>query len=923
MSTLVGREAVLRSVERLLDHPEQGRPVLAVEGGPGIGKTAVWLETVADAGRRGHRVLQARPAQSEAQLSFSGITDLLGAAFDEVADHLPAPQARGLAAALLRGEPDRPVELRAVATGVVTALGRLSDQGPVLVAVDDVQWLDPASQRVLDFVVRRLPAGVGLLMALRREPDGAPFPLLDALPEDLVQREVLQPLSMAALHHLLRDRLGLSLTRPELGRLARATEGNPLFAVEMGRALVARPDERTPHHPLPVPSTLQHLLAARIDEVSDAGREALLVAATLSRPTAALVERALTAAPASDALAEVVDADLLLLDQGRLRFTHPLLASAVYAAASGEGRQALHRRLAALVEDPEERARHLAAGSPGPDEAVSQELELAARRAALRGAPDTAADLYDGAWRLTPDDRPDDLARRLSGQAASLNTVGDVAPARSLARRALDSASTPEGRTTALLLLASIAWFDGRAADATGLAEEALRTAGDDQALLGAVHARLVRFQFSLDLPSALRHADLALPLLGEEEPGLLAQVLVDRMFASALHGDAVPREAADRALALEERALERGDPPHPMPLLWHHCMDDPVTARARFTAEEVWYRERGEDVWVADHLSHLAVAELHAGRTRLAAEHAERSCAALDGLDVAGPRAMVFEKRALVDGHLGRTGRARTTVQGLVEDYDRVGQDWWAALSLSTLAFVEYAAGDPRAADAALVAMRERAGRVGAVDVLFDRSEPFHIEVLLELGDRDGARDALARLEERGRTLPRPWISAALPRARALVAAEDGGLETALAHLDDADPELWSSLPFERGWTLLVRGRLLRRSRQKRSAVEALTAAAELFDELGAPAFAERARRELDRVGLRRTGPELTPSELAIATLAATGLTNREVAQSAFVSQKTVEANLARVYRKLGIRSRAELGSHMALTDRADPAQT
>jgi DNA-binding CsgD family transcriptional regulator len=251
------------------------------------------------------------------------------------------------------------------------------------------------------------------------------------------------------------------------------------------------------------------------------------------------------------------------------------------------------------------------------------------------------------------------------------------------------------------------------------------------------------------------------------------------------------------------------------------------------------------------------------------------------------------------------------------------MGQDWWAALSLSTLAFVEYAAGDADATVSALVGMRERAERVGAVDVMFDRSEPFHIEALLELGDLDGARATLVRLEERGRRLPRAWISAALPRCRAMIAAEDGDLDVALSELANIDSDLMSRLPFELGWTLLAQGRVQRRSKQKRAAADSLERAIELFEELGASPFADRARSELARVGLRRAGPDLTPSELAIATFAASGMTNREVANAAFVSQKTVEANLARVYRKLGIRSRAELGSHMALAERDAPPQT
>ncbi len=358
------------------------------------------------------------------------------------------------------------------------------------------------------------------------------------------------------------------------------------------------------------------------------------------------------------------------------------------------------------------------------------------------------------------------------------------------------------------------------------------------------------------------------------------------------------------------------------MVLLWLHCTDDLAAARDRCAMEERWYRERGEDVWVADRLSHLAVAELHAGDLASAEVHAEQSCTAVEHLAVGGPRAMVFEKRSLVDAHRGRLERGRSTLQRLLADHESAHQDWWSALTLSTLAFVEFVAGDHLAADAALVEMREKADRVGVVDVLFDRSEPFHIEALLALGQAEGARAALERLEERGRRLPRPWITAALPRARALVVAEDD-LPAALALLDQAVAGPPSGLPLEEAWNLLVKGRIERRARQKRAAAESFGSALEVFERVGATAFADRARRDLARVGLRHSSPTaLTPTERLIAGHAAHGMTNIEIAQAAFVSTKTVEANLTKVYRKLGIRSRAQLAEGLVRADEGSAPQ-
>jgi DNA-binding CsgD family transcriptional regulator len=219
---------------------------------------------------------------------------------------------------------------------------------------------------------------------------------------------------------------------------------------------------------------------------------------------------------------------------------------------------------------------------------------------------------------------------------------------------------------------------------------------------------------------------------------------------------------------------------------------------------------------------------------------------------------------------------------------------------------------------------MQEHALAVGAKDVMFDRSEPFHIESLLALGEIDRAGETLARLEWRGQTFPRPWITTSLPRARALVLAARGDLDAALVGVDQLDLATAERLPFELGWTLLIKGQLQRRAKQKLAAAASLREGIEIFDRLRAPVWLDRARNELARVGLRhRPSHELTASERQVAELAAAGLTNRQVAEAAFISPKTVEANLARAYRKLGIRSRAELGARLAAEKKGADTQT
>jgi DNA-binding NarL/FixJ family response regulator len=412
-----------------------------------------------------------------------------------------------------------------------------------------------------------------------------------------------------------------------------------------------------------------------------------------------------------------------------------------------------------------------------------------------------------------------------------------------------------------------------------------------------------------LDPCRALVHADAAIHLLREDrEPELLAGALIDRALAEALMGGDPPPELLEKGLALEVSGR-----PHPVPLPWFQFVDDFDAARARYAAEDQWYREHGEERLRGNRLAYLALVELRAGRWELAEQHAELSSNMTEQSRVSGPSVMPFAVRSLADAHRARVERARSTLLPLIEAADRAGTAWWVGNLLSALGFVEFAAAEHEAADRALTRMRECVHSIGIVDALFDRSEPFHIESLLALGELDRARATLERLEERDHAFPRLWTATTLPRARALVLEAEGDVAAALEALDELDLATASQLPFELAWSRLVKGRLHRRANQKLLAAETLGQALVGFERLGAAAWARQARNELERVGLRRRSrDELTAGELRVAQLVASGLTNREVARAAFMSPKTVEANLARVYRKLGIHSRAELGARM-----------
>lgn len=908
---ILGREAELQAVQGFLGRMASGPVALLIEGEPGIGKTTLWLEALRAAESRSYRVLKARPAEAEASLSFSAIADLVAEAFEETRSRLPVPQERALATALLRLDAEAPADPRTTATALVGVLAALAAERPVLAAVDDVQWLDRASLRALTFAVRRLPERLGLLLTRRGVGDDElPLGLAGALPAGQVQRLIPKPLARAALQQVLTSRLDISLPRPVLTRIAEASSGNPLFALEMAQATARNTREPSLGDPLTLPRSLEELISERVRALSGPAQQAVLVAAFLSRPSASTIVEAL--GPEFDgweALGEAEEAGVVVWERERVRFTHPLLASVIYGSTSHRRRLELHGRLALLVADPEERARHVAASVVEPAEAIAAEVERGARQAALRGAQEAAAELFEAACRLTPTTRPNELARRLTGEGTALLSVGDFAAARSCAERAVATATSPTLRAEALWVLAGTEWDAGAMRTACEHLEKALPDASDDRALQGRILTRLALMSVPLDPRRAVDHADAAIRLLREKrERGLLAGALIDRFFAGALLGGDPPRELLKKGLS-----LEASDRPHPVPLIWFHCVDAVDAARARYLAEDEWYRDHGEERLRGNRLGYLALVELRAGRWDVAEQLAEQACDITERPLVSGPLAMPFVFRSIVDAHQGRVERARSTLLPLIEEAQRTGKAWWAANLLSALGFVEFTAGEHAACDRALTRMREWVDSIGIVDALFDRSEPFHVESLVARRELDRARAALERLERRGSVLPRLWIAMSLPRARALVLAAEGDVAGALDALDELDPKVASQFPFELGWTLLIEGRLRRRANQKRAAATALRRATTLFEHLGAPRWLEQARDELSRVGLRHRSPdELTATELHVARLAATGLTNREVAQAAFMSPKTVEANLARIYSKFGIHSRAELGARM-----------
>jgi len=922
---LVGRESELLAIRSFLDAVRAGPSALVVVGEPGIGKTTLWNATVDLARHQELTVMSARPAESERELPFLGLGDLFADVPDTLLAKLPAPQRRALEVALLRGDGDGdPVQQRALSVAVANALHALAGSGPVLVAVDDLQWLDPPTRRVLRHAIRRIPGmPVGLLLARRQGAhDDDVLDLASALPPDRLVRITVGALDQPSLDHLLQARLHGPLAAPTLRRLGEASGGNPFFALELGRALLDARVVTAAGEPLPVPSSLNELLGSRLQRLSGRTRRLLLAAAALSRPTVDLLGAAAGGPETAETLQRAADAGLTVVRGGSVGFTHPLLASVLYSQATAAELRRLHRRLANLVSDPEERARHLALSTIEPDECVAQAIEEGATRAARRGAPDTAASLLEQATRLTPPSAVDDVLRRTLDAADQHLVVGATARARTLFEDVLSQA--PEGRTRARALhrLGQIRVLEGRFRAATEYFQRALAEVAEDHLLRVAIERDVVFTLFQLGrMGEGVQHALLAVEAAeASGEPGLLAAALYYLGMARCLHGDEVDPAMLERAAAAERRALPGPDIAHPglatgrFPLAAMLKFSGRLEeARALLGTERVERLEHGDEQSLPPVLFALGELEWWAGNhdeaARLAVEI--HDVGARTGQSVVDARAVTLA--AMVGAQREDVETARAQVAASIALAEATEDAPALLRSLRMRGLIELSLG--RTDEAA--ALLQHAAELEAADG-YDpgvaRVLPDAVEALVAVGRAGDAELLAARLEAHVARHGRPWCSATAARCRGILAAARGDITVAITALELAlDEHRRLPEPFELARTLLAKGRVERRAKQRRAARESLDQALALFESLGAVRWAELTRQEMHRIGGRAATPfRLTETEGRVAGLVAEGQTNREVAATLFMSPKTVEANLTRIYDKLGVHSRRELARSM-----------
>ena len=917
---VVGRDRQLAELRAVLEPGDRGPTACVVYGPAGIGKTTLWREGLAEVSDRGYRLLTCRPAESEAGLSFAGLRDLLDGVPEEVLAGLHEPQRHAIEVALLRRDPDEPpLKPLAVAVALLRIVRALAVDAPVVLAADDAQWLDPATSQAIEYVARRLgPEPVCLLATVRsdREPV-SPFGLAQALPPDRIIRIGLGGLSLGALHSLIHTRTDLTLSRPVLRRVEQASGGNPFFALEIAHALVQSGGQAGAGEPLPLPDKVSDLLVGRIQRLPAEAREVLDVVAALARPTVDLVVAALGEQVGLDGLDRAERDGVVEVDGNQVRLVHPLFGAA--ARTSQVSLRRLHARLADLVDNAEERAWHLALSSENRDEQVADALEAGAAEAQSRGALTSAAQLWELAALRTLAGDTTRYAPRMAAAGRALFRAGDTRRAWSLLDKAASQLPAGPDHARVLLELSHVVFHEGATQQAVGLCKQASAEAPESR--LMQIEAGLRQTWYGThDLADEQRAIKATLQLLTDEDadadPDLAACVWLTAVDVSFFTGQGIDRDLLERGRKVLNPGSTSWAGTWAM-MTWRSLakhLADPVDARAGYADE--FAANVGDEVATGTSLMHLAEIDCWLGDWQRASHEARQSMEIMQQSGSRRWRGFVLYAHGLILAHLGELDAAQAAADEGLTLASEFDDPWVTALHLVVLGFVAICRDDASEADRQLSRADEIMQAAGVGEPARHRFHGDHVEAVVASGDLDRAAGLVDRLERRVAIAPYPWLVAVTARSGAILAMAQGDLDAASVAFGKAlAVHATLPMPFERARTLLWQGRLLRRRKEKLQARVVLADAEKIFADLGAPVWAERAAAELRRLGLQRGSVgELTPTEERVARLVAGGLTNKEVAAAAFVTVKTVEANLSRIYRKLGIHSRRELMTYAPL---------
>ncbi|MGZ4132618.1 MAG: AAA family ATPase [Actinomycetota bacterium] len=898
--------------------PVPRRPTMVViEGDHGIGRTTVWRAAI-DALRADRTdVRSASCTPSDAPLSWTTLAELLSPFEGPALQALPERLRETLLAGAFRRVPDRPIEPALVVAATRRFMQELSSSGPLVLAIDDLQWLDRSTARVLGAALRQMDPQTPVAL-LVTAPTGAlvePTQPVASFPPQAIRRVRLRSWSRHALDRLLHERVGAQLARPVLDTIVDAAQGNPLFALEIARGIVERGGSVEPGGPLPIASDLRHGLTLRLAALPLGTRRLLLPVALSQRPTVSLLHEVSGAGSNVDrALRRALVAEVLEVVGDDVRFQHPLLGSLLVEGMPEPDRRRAHRRLAAVASDPEERARHLALSAAGRSERIALAIEEGARWSRARGTPSAGADLFIAAAERTPLAARRVASRRRREAARCLVNAGRAAEALAPLRDHADEAPSVADRAWDLLMLGRISF-----------AEDPTLLLGPLEELAGGAGRLPVDLTIGLHLflawahasgrtiAEAGGHASTAIALAEREgDDSLLAAGLAAAALAQLRMGHPPERATLERILSLDvpRGRFSTAEDPQTQAAWLLETMGDHAMGARLLRQRLVRARASGDQASTSVLLWRLAGADLAAGRWAKAESRLLESVR-LDR-DVGARPMENLATLAWLEACLGRPDAAVRHAHEAVSAAADTAAERPQVVCGGTLGSVLFIAGDEESACRHLTRTTQRIMTLRHFDPSLLRFVADGLEARVAAAHEANVRADAARLVRHSRRLGGETRGTA-NRARGLVLAATGDLRRAHAVLATAvEDHATAGNPFEHGRSLLALGSVERRLRQHGSARSRIDLAAECFEGLRADAWTARCEQERARVSGRAPARgSITPGDRQIVGLVAEGRTNREIARTLFLSESTVETHLRTIYRTVGVRTRAELAAH------------
>jgi DNA-binding CsgD family transcriptional regulator/tetratricopeptide (TPR) repeat protein len=890
--------------------------VLVIEGDPGIGKSTMLADARAAAPGT---VLSTTGIEGESDIAYGNLADVFRGHYAHLAA-IPERQADALASVFAIG-PSRPADRFTVASATLNLFGAIAAEGPLLVTIDDAQWIDPASFQALLFAANRLDVnGVALLFAVRaRQPAGQQLSRFPTL--------VLDGLRASDARQLLAEAGAPAMSEASMARLVEESGGNPLALLTLPTTMPA--DDLAlwalSAEPLPIGSVLEDAFRGNITTLPPETRQALVMLAVLGSGTAKHTSVWSAAELSLDDLDPAEEAGLIVYRQGRPEFRHPLIRAAAYRVATSAARRRAHLHAADLLQSStsaralERRAGHLVAAGTAADESLAATFEATADQELATGNFTVAGKLYQRSADLTPN--PNIAMRRMLSAANALRLAGAIDESRGLLTDAASRGDDPD-------LLAAIGYALSRLEVYRGSmvqGRDGLLEVGMAAAARNPVQAADILSDAALastvigDMETARRSARHAIALVAHPESNPPLQVTAVRAMVSALSGD--PGEA--RALLAPRTAeIDTVDPlgidfVYQVTLelsLAHFAIEEADRARVLLERAVEGARARSATGVLPFRLGSLARVQFWQGRwaTALATVHEALRLAEETGWVSERPSSLATLAR--IEAVTGHHEECRRHAREATAAAELAGAGTYAALGQAACGLLELTRQNPAAAIAHFELVTAFADNVGFArsPVMWWSSDL--IECYVAEGMFDAARHELAKLEAAATGPAMPITAAVAARCRALL--EPAAFERHMA--DAVRLHAVGDMPFEQARTELLIGGYLRRHNQSGKARSLLASALATFERLRAVDWANRARDQLEATGMRirRTTDglgELTPQELQVALAVTRGMSNKEIAGHLFLSVKTVEFHLSHVFHKLGVNRRTQVAGLVA----------